>query len=265
MLTPNGTGRLTGRPLRVALLSSVRSPGVEHLLGRSTAGAPYRFVAAVLTDDSNPVRDPLEAAGVPTVIRDLRVWYGERGIPVGDMGARRRFDLETAALLAPFRPELVVLCGYLWVVTESLLWIYGGRTINVHDADLAVPGPDGAPRYRGLHSTRDAVVAGEPETRSTVHLVTEEVDDGPILVRSRAFPVHSMVDDLRRWGGEDALGAYAYAQREWMMRSCWGPLLDEAIRRFADGPARALDARAVGEAGGAPGFDSGRPGRLRVV
>lgn len=260
-----GRGRISGRPLRVALLSSMRAPGVEHLLGRSAAGAPYSFVAAVLTDGSNPAREPLEAAGVPTVVRDLRGWYDERGIPVGDLHARHEFDRETAAVLAPFRPELVVLCGYLWVVTDSLLGIYGGRAINVHDADLSVPGSDGAPRYRGLRSTLDAVAAGEPETRSTVHLVTDEVDDGPILVRSRPFPVSPMVADARRWGADDIVRACAWAQREWMMRSCWGPLLDEAIRLFADGRVRALDARAVGEAGGTPLADPGRLGRLRVV
>ena len=84
----------------------------------------------------------------------------------------------------------------------------------------------------GVESFRDpclAVFAGEPETRSTVHLVTPEVDVGPALVRSWPFPVHPMVDDARRWGAIDILKAYAYAQREWMMRAAWGPMLRKAI------------------------------------
>jgi hypothetical protein len=61
------------------------------------------------------------------------------------------------------------------------------------------------------------------------------VDGGPALFRSWPFPTHPLVTDARRWGAHDILKAYAYAQREWMMRAAWGPLLAHALERFATG------------------------------
>lgn len=89
--------------------------------------------------------------------------------------------------------------------------------------------------------------AGERWTRSTVHLVTEAVDGGPSLIKSWAFPTHTMINDARRWGATDILKAFAYAQREWMMRAAWGPLLARAIGAFAQGQVRATGDQAFVE------------------
>jgi hypothetical protein len=75
--------------------------------------------------------------------------------------------------------------------------------------------------------------------------VTAELDVGPLLLRSAPFPVHPLVADARRWGATDIVRAYAYAQREWMLRAAWGPLLRETVRLFATGGVRALGGRAV--------------------
>ena len=72
---------------------------------------------------------------------------------------------------------------------------------------------------------RDAIVAGERETRATSHIVTERIDDGPLLLRSGAFPVAPFVEQLRRDGAEHAVRAYAYAHQEWMLTAVWGNLL----------------------------------------
>jgi hypothetical protein len=138
--------------------------------------------------------------------------------------------------------DLVVLCGYLHILTAPMLAAYPGRILNVHDADLTLTGPDGAPKYRGLHSTRDAILAGERETRTSVHLVTEEVDQGPVIARSAAYPVSPqaavLLSRLAREPGPEApdgplhaLKTIAWQQREWMMATCWGPLLSLAIER----------------------------------
>jgi folate-dependent phosphoribosylglycinamide formyltransferase PurN len=227
---------LTGprTPLRVALLTTTRAPGLDHLLQRDpNRGRLYELAAVVATDPASDAVARAGASRVPTEIRDLRLFCDSRGGPIGDLGLRQEFDAETVRLLDPHRPDLVVLCGYLHVLTEPMLDRFPGRIINVHDADLRLTGEDGRPRYRGLRSTRDAVMAGEAETRSTVHLVTREVDVGPLLFRSEPFPVHALVDDARRWGATDILKAYAFAQREWMMRACWGPLLSRSIALMA--------------------------------
>ena len=182
--------------LNVAVLCSNRAPGLEALRDRVS-------VACVL--DRQPAR-----------------------------GAdRKAFDRETAALLRAHDIDVVLLLGYLYVITEPLLSAYPDRILNVHDADLALRNGDGGPRYPGLHATRDAIVAGERETRSSVHLVTPEIDGGPVVVRSESFPVAPFVHEAVARGQQDIVRAYAYAQREWMMRSSWGALAAQALHRMA--------------------------------
>lgn len=203
------------------MLCSRKVPGLDHLL----AGGPsWETVVAVTSDPRCRELLRLQAAGVPTLVHDIRAFYAARGARLADLGLRPDYDRRTAELLAPFRPDLVVCVGYLYILTGPLLDAYSGRVINVHDSDLTLTGDDGRPRYRGLRSTRDAVRAGERETRSTVHLVTAEVDVGPPLVRSWPFPVSPFVTEEK---------AYANAHRRWMMATAWGPLLSRAIERFA--------------------------------
>jgi len=137
---------------------------------------------------------------------------------------RTAFDAETASLLRPFDVDAVVLLGYLYVITEPLLRAFPDRILNLHDSDL--------PRYPGLHATRDAIYAGERETRSSAHLVTAQLDAGPVIARSEAFPVAPFVHEAVVRGEHDIVRAYAYAQREWMMRSTWGALAADALQRL---------------------------------
>jgi len=149
---------------------------------------------------------------------------------------RRSFDIQTAAILAPYDVDAIVLLGYIYILTEPLLAAFPERILNVHDSDLTLRNDDGSPRYAGLHATRDAIYGGERETRSCVHIVTPELDAGPVVARSNAFPVAPFVRVAATRGEDDIVRAYAYAQREWMMRSTWGALAFEGLRRIL--PAR---------------------------
>lgn len=236
---------LTGSLLRVAVLSTARAPGLDGLLTDPERGRVFEVVGCLASDPAWKEHDATAAAGVPVAVHDLAAFCARRGVPRRDLATRAAYDAQAAELLRPWRPDVVVLCGYLHIVTDNLLERYPGRIVNLHDADLTRTGPDGRPRYRGLHSTRDAIVAGEPETRSTVHLVTPELDVGPLVLRSASFPVHPLVADARRWGATDIVRAYAYAHREWMMRAAWGPLLRRTVRLFAANLVRVLGGRAV--------------------
>jgi folate-dependent phosphoribosylglycinamide formyltransferase PurN len=234
------------RPLRIAVLTTTRAPGLDHLLERDpNRGRLYEIAAVVATDPASEALARAGAGRVPVVLHDLRAFCASRGGPIRDPALRREFDTETVRLLDAHRPDLVVLCAYLHVLTGPMLERFPDRIINIHDADLSIAGEDGLPRYRGLRSTRDAVMAGEPETRCTVHLVTRDVDVGPVLLRSEPFAVHPLVADARRWGATDILKAYAFAQREWMMRAAWGPLLSRTIEWFARDQVRTLRGRIV--------------------
>jgi folate-dependent phosphoribosylglycinamide formyltransferase PurN len=230
--------------LRVALLSTSRAPGLDYLLERDPGRGPHwELVGFIATDPANRDLARVVDAGIPAATPNIRAFYAGTGARRSDLAARQEFDRHTVALLDELHADLIVTCGYRHILTAPLLEAYPNRIVNIHDSDL--------PSYPGLHAVRDAVFAGERATRSTVHLVTAEVDGGPPLVRSWAFPTHPLVTDARRWGATDILKAYAYAQREWMMRAAWGPLLAHAIGRFADGQVKLEGSRV--RLGGTPG------------
>lgn len=216
-------------PLRVAILTSRRAPGLEELVaGR---GGSYELVAVLATEeDFGESGVPADVPVVPNLIRRFYAW---RRAPLSELEVRRAFDRRTVRLLLPHRADVLLMSSYLYIATEPLLAAYPGRIVNVHGSDLARRGADGRPLYPGLRAVRDAIRAGEPETRATSHLVTDALDAGPILRRSRPFPVSPLAADLRALGAGHALNAYAYAHQEWMLGTAWGPLLRDAIRHFA--------------------------------
>ena len=142
--------------------------------------------------------------------------------PPRDRGLREAYDRETAELLQSFGVDVVLLLGYLYIVTEPLLAAFPDRILNVHD---------GLPEFPGLHATRDAVAAGARETYSIVHIVTPELDAGPIVARSKPFPVAPFARQAALAGHGDIVRAYAYAQREWMIRSAWPELIVSALEQ----------------------------------
>ena len=180
--------------LKIGILTSNRAPGLDGLRNHPLRGSVFE-IATILNR-----RPPAD--------KSLREWY----------------DAETAGLLRRAGCDVVILLGYLFVVTEPLLKAFGDRLWNVHD---------GTQKYPGLHATRNAIAALETETFSIVHVVTKELDRGPIIVQSDPFLVAPFVQHAVLAGEADIVRAYAYAHREWMMRSCWGDLIVQALFRVA--------------------------------
>lgn len=189
--------------LKVAILCSHRAPGIQDLLNDPARGVAYEISCVITNNRDLRERDALVDAGITCIARTQ---------PPKDMVVREAYDAETARYLTIFDADLVVLCCYLRILTRPMLEAFPGRIINLHDSDLAA-----TPKYAGLHATRDAIRAGQRETRATAHWVTEEVDAGPILLRSEAF---SVLGDAR-------------AHRELVIRTAWGPLMRDAIHLIA--------------------------------
>lgn len=106
--------------------------------------------------------------------------------------ARVAWEQRLAAVVAAFAPELVLLAGFMRVLSPAFLERFPGRVINQHPALLPDDGGDSyrteaglvIPALRGAHVVRDALARGLPVTGCTVHRVTPRVDDGPILARA---------------------------------------------------------------------------------
>ncbi len=88
---------------------------------------------------------------------------------------RADFDQEVAALLQTYRPDYVVLAGYLRILSPGFIQAFAGRIINIHPADTH--------QHQGLHAYEWAFDNHLPETKITVHLVDEGLDTGPILAQ----------------------------------------------------------------------------------
>ena len=216
-----------GRP-RIALLCSRRCPGLTSLI-RGHRRRQFDLVGCLVTDGEFADRERLEAVRVPVMHHPIRPFYAARRAPLSDLSLRPDYDRRTVDFLALQRPDVLLLSSYLYLLTGPVLEAYPDRIVNVHGSDMARLGPDGRPLYPGLDAVRDAIRAGEKETRATAHIVTERLDDGPILLRSRPFPVAPFVGELRRTGNLRAVHAYAFAHQEWMLEAAWGPLLTGAI------------------------------------
>jgi hypothetical protein len=145
------------------------------------------------------------------------------------MDARAEYDRDTLRLLERFHPDALLLDGYLLVVTDPLLRAFAGRIINIHHSDLLKRDELGHVKYPGLRAVRDAFIDGEVETRASAHIVTETLDDGPVLLRSWAFPAPPVVAWAREHDHPDVLRAVAWAHTEWMLRAAWGPMLAGVI------------------------------------
>ncbi|HJW92013.1 MAG TPA: formyltransferase family protein [Thermoanaerobaculia bacterium] len=197
--------------LNVAVLCSKRAPGLEALLERRE----FNVVCVMTTDNE------FAECGVPVITHPIK------GVN------RRDYDSDTASMLSALGIDAVLCLGYLYILTEPMLSAFPDRIFNVHDADVSQR------RYPGLHATRDAIVAGERVTRSSVHVVTAELDAGPVVAVSRDYPVSPLVRDALRWNATDIVRAYAYAHREWMMRDCWGELAARALA-YAAAPEEAF-------------------------
>jgi phosphoribosylglycinamide formyltransferase-1 len=125
-----------------------------------------------------PAPERAKAADVPAFVLP----FGGRHDP----SARRRLELALLDLLIPLRPRLVVLAGWMLILSADFLERCPCPLLNVHPALLPVDGdPLEIPVLRGAHAVRDALELRLPYTGVSVHLVTPEVDAGPVVVRER--------------------------------------------------------------------------------
>ena len=91
--------------------------------------------------------------------------------------SRDAFDTALADRIDAHAPDLVILAGFMRILTPGFVARYDGRLLNIHPSLL--------PKYPGLHTHQRAIDAGDAEAGATVHLVTEELDGGPVILQAR--------------------------------------------------------------------------------
>ena len=94
-----------------------------------------------------------------------------------DYATREEFDAVLAREVSDYRADLVILAGFMRILTPTFIEPFSGRLLNVHPSLL--------PKYPGLHTHQRALDAGDSEAGVTVHYVTLELDGGPPIIQAR--------------------------------------------------------------------------------
>lgn len=93
-----------------------------------------------------------------------------------DFSDRQNYDQALKKLIDQYQPDLVVLAGFMRILSDEFVEHYSKRMINIHPSLL--------PEYKGLNTHQRVLEAGEKKHGCTVHFVTPELDDGPIIIQA---------------------------------------------------------------------------------
>lgn len=161
---------------RIVILISGRGSNMEAIMRTAAADRWPVQIAAVISN--KPGAGGLEvarSAGIPIVVVNHR-----------DYPDRAEFDAALAAVIEPYQPDLVVLAGFMRILTAGFVNHFAGKLINIHPSLL--------PSFPGLDTHQRAIDAGVKFHGATVHFVTDELDHGPIIAQA-VVPVHEDDDE----------------------------------------------------------------------
>jgi phosphoribosylglycinamide formyltransferase 1 len=201
--------------LRVAVLASGEGSTLQALIDARDAGELDIEFAGLFSD--RPAARALERA--------LDGGIAVCAISPKAFANRAEHDAALFARVEQVQPELIVCAGYMRIIGAEVAQRFEGRMLNLHPSLL--------PRFRGLHTHRQCLAAGDPVHGASVHWVTAELDGGPVIAQARV-PVHADDDE---------------ASLEARVRGVERPLLLATLRALAEGrvrhgdPQRYLDAR----------------------
>lgn len=150
----------------IVILISGRGSNMEAILH---ARLPVRVACVISNEPDAKGLATANAQGVATVV-----------VPHRDFRDRAGFDAALAAAIDVHQPNLIVLAGFMRILTDGFIARYQGRLMNIHPSLL--------PSFPGLHTHRHALAAGVRIHGCTVHFVTSAVDRGPIIAQA-AVPV----------------------------------------------------------------------------
>jgi phosphoribosylglycinamide formyltransferase-1 len=190
----------------IVILISGRGSNMQAIVDAQIAGA---HICAVIANRA-------DAAGL--------AWAAQRGIATAVLDhklydGRDAFDQALVSLIDSYAPDLVVLAGFMRILTVDFVNHYAGRLINIHPSLL--------PAFTGLRTHERALAEGVKITGCTVHFVTAELDHGPIILQAAL----AVLDD----DSVDSLSARMLEQEHL--------IYPQAVRWFVEGRLKLVDGR----------------------
>jgi phosphoribosylglycinamide formyltransferase-1 len=186
--------------LPVVVLISGSGSNLQAIIDGASADLPVEIRAVISNKSDAYGLERARQANIETRVLDHREYED-----------RESYDSALGDLVEEFEPGLVILAGFMRILTPEFVQRFRGRMFNIHPSLL--------PKYRGLHTHERAIEAGEKEHGASVHFVTEELDGGPLILQVRV-PVEA--DDT-----PDSLAARVLTQEH--------IIYPTAVRWFAQG------------------------------
>jgi phosphoribosylglycinamide formyltransferase-1 len=151
----------------IVILISGRGSNMESVVRACAAERWPARIAAVISNKADAKGLQFaQAHGIPTAV-----------VPNKEFASREEFDAALQKVIDGFAPDLVVLAGFMRILTAPFVEHYAGRLLNIHPSLL--------PHFPGLATHRQALEAGVPEHGATVHFVTAQLDHGPVIAQAR--------------------------------------------------------------------------------
>lgn len=148
---------------RIAVLISGGGSNLQALID---AQLPAEFVLVVSNRQGVKGLERAELAGIPTEVIEHK-----------NYSSREAFDQALATTLESVAPDLIVLAGFMRILTPEFVTKFYGQLVNIHPSLL--------PKYQGLHTHQRAIDAGDSEAGASIHYVTAELDGGPVIAQCR--------------------------------------------------------------------------------
>lgn len=157
---------------RLVVLVSGNGSNLQAILDACEQGRIDARVAAVFSNKAS-------AFGLE---RARQAGIAAHALSAVDYESREAFDRQLIARIDDYAPDLVVLAGYMRILSPAFVARYHDRLLNIHPSLL--------PKYPGLHTHRQAIANGDSEHGTSVHFVTDQLDGGPVILQAKV-PVFS--------------------------------------------------------------------------
>jgi phosphoribosylglycinamide formyltransferase-1 len=152
--------------LAVVVLISGKGTNLQAIIDRAATDLPIEIRAVISTRKGVQGLQRAENAGIETRVLEHSAFAD-----------RESYDHALIELIDSYQPGLVVLAGFMRILTPGFAHHYAGRLLNIHPSLL--------PKYRGLHTHQRVLDAGDDHHGASIHFVTEELDGGPLIVQAQ--------------------------------------------------------------------------------
>lgn len=152
--------------LPIVILISGSGSNLQAIIDEAAHNLPVDIRAVISNRADAYGLERAEKSGIHTEVLDHR-----------NYDSREAYDSALQHLIDSFEPGLVVLAGFMRILTDDFVRHYEGRMFNIHPSLL--------PKYRGLHTHARAIEADESEHGATVHFVIPDLDSGPIVIQAQ--------------------------------------------------------------------------------